>query len=196
MDSLALALVVGWRGWGVLRRALAWSLLLILVLRLLTGSVRRASRRCVSFDLAAVLQLVLTICDHDISRLKSRADSYRVARGERDRDRLDLYGIVFLHQIDIRALRAALNRGSGHNRDVALRVHQEVNVHKLVGKENVFIVVKNAFQFVGAGARVDLIVDGEKLAAGDFRGVLAVVGIHGKLPSVKLAQNLRELILR
>ncbi len=59
-----------------------------------------------------------------------------------------------------------------------------------------FSLSKTALQFVRAGGGVDLIVNGEQLAAGDFCDVVAVVSFDGKLDSMKLGHDLRKLILR
>ncbi len=77
-----------------------------------------------------------------------------------------------------------------------LGVDKKVDVDKLVGEKSVVGVGKNGFELVGAGRQVNLIVDGLEFSAGDFGGVVAVVGIDDKLNAgAELGVYLGKLIL-
>ncbi len=55
----------------------------------------------------------------------------------------------------------------GIERDALQRVHQQSRVHEFVGKKLVVLVVELRAAFYGAGGGVDLVVDGDQLAAAD-----------------------------
>src|SRR5260370_41286674 len=73
-----------------------------------------------------------------------------------------------------------------------------MGVDELVGKEAAVFVVEDSFQLIGTGGDINLVVDGEELAAGNFDGVIAVERFDSKIgvPLAQLVENLRELILR
>src|ERR1700676_4820049 len=169
MDSWALAFV-GRLGLGRRRR-------LVLALRRSPGWVGRPSGGIAGFNLAAVLQLVLAVNDHGVTRLESLADAHGVTRRKGQRDLLDFHGMVWQRQIDVGALRPALDGRRRNDGDVTFGVHQKMNIYELVGEENIVFVAEDGLQLIGTGGGVDLVVDGKELAGGNLVGVVAVVGV-------------------
>ncbi len=68
------------------------------------------------------------------------------------------------------------------------RVYQQAGVDELVGIEGEIVVVELGAEADGAGGGVDLVVDGEQTAGGDFVHLRAVEGVDRQVRSV---QNLR-----
>ena len=68
------------------------------------------------------------------------------------------------------------------------RAYQQAGVDELVGIEREIVVVELGAEADGAGGGIDLVVDGEQMAGGDFVQLRAVEGIDGQGGSV---QNLR-----
>src|SRR5882762_7313963 len=106
-------------------------------------------------------------------------------------------GIAVSDYIDISALRTALQRGQWNEAEVVSGVYKKMSVDELVGKETAVFVVEDRFELVGAGGDIDLIIDGEELAAGNFVGVVAIESFDGQvgIPFAKFIENLRKLIL-
>ncbi len=78
-----------------------------------------------------------------------------------------------------------------------LGIDKKVDIHKLIGEKRVVGVGKHGFELISSSGQINLIVDGLKFPAGDFRGVVAVVRIDDKLHAgTELAVHIRELILR
>src|SRR5437899_9053309 len=71
--------------------------------------VRRGRGRLARIDLAAILQLVLSIDNDDITWVQAAADAHGIRSGLRDGDGLNLGGVAVLDDIDVRALWATLN---------------------------------------------------------------------------------------
>ena len=110
---------------------------------------------------------------------------------------VDLDRVALCDDVNVSALRAALNRRKRNQTQIALGVHQQVGIHKLLWKENVVFVVEDRFELVGSGGGIDLIVDGEKFASGDFGGVVAVPGFGNELrTAMNFFEDLLELVLR
>ena len=53
-----------------------------------------------------------------------------------------------------------------------------MHIHELIRKQRIVGIVEYGFQPRGAGALVDLIVDGEKRSRRDFHLIVAIVGIR------------------
>src|SRR6266481_10175018 len=93
-------------------------------------------------------------------------------------------------------LRAALNSCGGDDGEIALGIDKKVNVDKLVGEKRAVSVGKDGFQLVRSSGQINLIVNGLKFPAGNFRGVVAVVRIDDELHAgTELAVHVRKLIL-
>src|SRR5207244_8360845 len=91
----------------------------------------------------------------------------------------------------------ALNRGGRNNGEIVLDVHEKVDVDKLLGEEGVVGIAKYGFELVGSSGRVNMIVDGLEFSAGDFRGVVAVVGVDNELTAgTEVGVHIGKLILR
>ena len=71
----------------------------------------------------------------------------------------NFHGVAAFHDINVSALRTALNGGGGNDDQVLFDVDEQMNVHELIGKKNVVLVVENGFEFVGASGGIDLVVD-------------------------------------
>ena len=94
-------------------------------------------------------------------------------------------------------MRTALNSSGRDDGEIALGVDEKVNVDKLIGEKSVVGVGKDGFELISSGGQVNLVVDGLKFSAGDFRGVVAVVSIDGKLNAgAELVVHVGKLILR
>src|ERR1700675_225229 len=139
MDSLTLAFARRWRLEGLIL-ALCWPPWLV-------GGTPSGRT---GFDLAAVLQLVLAVHYDRVSWLDPAADSHGVPGGQRHRDHLYFHGIVWLRQIHVGALRPTLDRRRGHDSDVVLGVHQKMDIHELVGEQNIGFVSEDGLQLIGA----------------------------------------------
>jgi len=83
-------------------------------------------------DLGSVLKLVLTIDNHDLSRVQSGAHTDAVAGGLRDGDSANLCGVVVTGGVDISSLRAALNGGRRNDDELRFDVDKQVYVDELV----------------------------------------------------------------
>src|SRR5881227_1436292 len=128
--------------------------------------------------------------------IHAAAQTNAVAGGLRDGDGTDLHGVIAAHRIDVSSLRPTLNGGSRDDRQIVFRIDEKVHVHKLIGEESVVRIVKDGLQLVGAGGGIDLIVDGKKLAGGDFLGVVAIEGVDVELnTSAELGIDLGKVVL-
>src|SRR5208283_4258219 len=87
---------------------------------------------------------------------------------------------VILNDINKRRLPVVLN-GGGRNQSNALQgVHQQPGVYKLIGKK-----------------RVDLVIEGEELSAGDFSLLSSIESIEAQLFSVPgLGLHLSQTVFR
>src|SRR5437762_1036044 len=107
----------------------------------------RATR--VRVDLAAGLQLVLSIHHHYVSQIQSAGDRRRVVLRKGNRNRPDFNRLVGFDHEDIAPLRAVLDRG-GRNHDGALvRFQKQSDIYELVGPEEVVLVAEHGFQAAG-----------------------------------------------
>src|SRR2546427_5013047 len=102
-----------------------------------TGSLRtrgayRAARCRAGLDLTAVLQFVLAVNDNHIAGLNSGGDAYIVAGSLRRSDRPGLCHIARRDNVDVNALRPALNRGGWDYTSYAVCVHQQMQVFEHV----------------------------------------------------------------
>ena len=148
-------------------------------------------------DFAAVLKLVLAVNDDDVSCIDAAAQANTVAGGLSDANRTDFDGVIAAHGVDIRSLRSALDGWRGHDREIVLGVDEQVHVHKLIGKERIVAIVENGLQLVRAGGGIDLIVNGKKLAGGNFLCIIAVEGVDAKLNArAEFGADLGKLVLR
>ena len=84
-----------------------------------------------------------------------------------------------------------LQRGDWNHNGVVALLHHQPDVHKLVGEQNIVRVLEDCLQLIGAGGRVDLVVDRQQFASVQQLGVGAVIGLNGKRPA--LAQQLDHL---
>ncbi len=168
---------------------------------------RCAGRRCVGRriagghrarnDFAAVLQFVLTVGDDDVPLLQAGGKAGSVTSGLRDRNGANADDISLTHEINVGALRAALNSGYRNEREIFARVYEQMDVDELVREERVVLIIEDGFEFVRSGGGIDLIVDGEKLAGSNFERIIPIEGIHVELNAfAEFVVNLRELILR
>ena len=144
--------------------------------------IHRCTIRSARVDLAAVLQLILPVDDNGVARTQSLADGDRTSRIQRDRDGLNLHAAVFLREVNVSPLRSARDRRRRHNRDVPLRIYKQMHVHKLIWKQIVFLVAEDCLQLICAGCRIDLIVDRQQFAGGDFGCVVAIIGLDRQRP--------------
>ncbi len=72
-----------------------------------------------------------------------------------------------------------------------------MDIHKLIGKENVVFVIEDSLEFVSARRGIDLVVDREEFSGGDFRSIVAIKCFHLKLLSgAELGVDSRKLVLR
>ncbi len=148
-------------------------------------------------DFAAVLQFVLPVGDDDVPLLQAGGKAGSVTRGLRDRNGTNADDISLTDEINVGALRAALDRGYRNEREIFARVHEQMDVDKLIRKERVVLIIEDGFEFVRSGGGIDLIVDGEKLAGSDFKRIVTIESIDVELNAfAELVVNLRELILR
>src|SRR6266700_506584 len=161
------------------------------------GGSRSSRRSLVRNYLGTFLQFVLTVRDDKFSGLQTVAHAYRATGRLSHRDVMDFDDIA-RDDIHVRTLRTPLNCGQWNQTKIALGVHKEMSVHKLVGKETAIFIVEDGFQFVCAGGDINLVVDGKKFARRNFRSVVSIKGFDSELCGalVKLVKNLRELILR
>jgi len=90
-------------------------------------------------------------------------------------------------------LGATLNRRSGNQSHIALRVDEQFDVHELVGEESVVRVFKDGFEFQRAGGGVNDIIEGEQRAGRKFRALCTVKRIDRQLfPFAQLLLNLES----
>ena len=72
-----------------------------------------------------------------------------------------------------------------------------MDVNELIREERVVRVRKRGFELVRSGGEINLVIDGEKLSSGNFRGVVAIVRFNRELHSrTQLGAHGRQLILR
>src|SRR2546427_10267115 len=100
-----------------------------------TCGAHGAARCRAGLDLAAILQFVLAVNDHHIAGLNSGGDAYIVAGSLRRSDRPGLCHIARRDNVDVNALRPALNRGGWNYRRAALWVSQRMHVGEMGGGE-------------------------------------------------------------
>ena len=67
--------------------------------------------------------------------------------------------VVIIHDIDVTAGRACLDRSDGCQRCVVEGINQEVYIHKLVRKQFLISVRKRCPQLECSGGCVDLVID-------------------------------------
>lgn len=148
-------------------------------------------------DLAAVLQLVLPVDDDEFAAVETGAEANEISSGLCQSDGPNLDGVVRIDGVHVGALGPALDGGGGHDDQILLNVDEKMNIHKLIGEEQVLAVVEDGFELVSAGSGVDLVVDGEKFTGLDFVGVITVEGLDTELATAaQLRGDLRKLVLR
>src|SRR5215472_8447629 len=173
-----------------LLRAAALAAAALTAVATLSAIVRRAAGRRDLFavdrrdiDLEAVAQPVGAVGDDAIARLQAALDrgqadiiGRHVSRAGRDLPHRD--GAVGIEHVDVAAERAAggaggaaLYSGGGHGDGVLERLHQQLHVDELIGKQRVVGVVELRAHLDGAGGGVDLIVDRDDLADGKLFAV-------------------------
>ena len=86
------------------------------------------------FNFAAVLQFVLAVRDHDVAGIQTGRDPGNVPVRFGERDKVDFHLVIRADREHVRPLGATQYGGRRHQHHVFLRVHQQVHVHKLVGK--------------------------------------------------------------
>ena len=117
-------------------------------------------------DSGVVLQFIEAAVRDDFSGIY--ALDLRVARiGD-----AGLYGAqvgkVALDHVDERRRSILLNGGRGNERNSHERIHEQSRVYEFVGEQLVVLVIELRAAFYRACGGVDLIVDGDQMAAGDF----------------------------
>src|SRR2546429_654914 len=175
--------------------------------RTLSGRRRRAATRTIragrgaGIDLGPILQFVLAVDDHDITRIQAGAQAHAVAGGLRDEHginfRNDILGSrVFSDGIKVSTLRATLDGSGGNDGEIMFGVNKKVDVDELIGEKGVVDIAKDGLELVGPGGQINLIVDGLEFSGGNFGSVVAVVGIDHKLSAgAELGVHLGKLIL-
>ena len=61
-----------------------------------------------------------------------------------------------------------------------LRVHQQAGVDELIGEQRTIAVGKNGLQFQSAGGGIDLIVQSQQRATGEFSALVAIERVHAQ----------------
>ncbi len=173
-----------------MRRALGW--------RRRRGATTRTIRTAgrAGIDLCSVLKFILAINHDDITGIQSGAQAHAVTGGLRDGDDTNFRGVVGTGGVHVSSLRTALDGGSRNDRKVVLGVHEKVDIDKLIREKHVVRVGKNGLQLVSSCGWINLIIDRLQFSAGDFGGVVAVVGVNDQLSAgTQLAVHYRKLIL-
>ena len=143
------------------------------------------------------ISAAVTVGDDDVPLLQAGGKASGVTRGLRDRNGANADDISLTNEINVGALRAALNSGYRNEREIFARVHEQMDVDELVREERVVLIIEGGFEFVRSGGGIDLIVDGEKLAGSNFERIIPIEGIHVELNAfAEFVVNLRELVLR
>ena len=130
-------------------------------------------------DLGVVLQLLKAAVGDHVSGI----DAVNLRHTAICNSRLDAAHMsdAVLNHVHERCLAVVLDGGGGDQRHPLQRIHQQPGVHKLVGEERVVLVVEDGSRFHRARRRVNLVVEGQQLAAGNLRLRSAIKGIHGEL---------------
>src|SRR5713226_230770 len=138
------------------------------------GSSGRLSRRAstggigagcgAGIDLGPILQFVLAIDDHEVIGIQAGAQTDAVASSLRDGDDANFGGVAVGDGVDVGALGTALNGRRRNDSEIVLDVNEQMDIHKLIWKENVVFVAENGFELVGTGSGIDLVVNRSELA--------------------------------
>src|SRR5277367_4495081 len=158
------------------------------------GGTTVVGRRLLDRYLDAVLELVETGDRNHVAGIHTLHGG-RAAVGGADGYGLDRGGLIGFHDINERALGIALNRRSGHQGGVRLRIHQEPRVHKLIREQRSIGIRKNRLQFYGASAGVNLIVQSQQLAGSQLGLLVTIECVHRHFVSLaQLFLDLRQII--
>lgn len=129
-------------------------------------------------NLRAFGQAIDTVGDHAIAGGKPGANDHlqAILNTRRDRMLADLV-IGVQHPYEV-ALVAHLQGGGRDHHCILFGIHQHAGVNELVGEQRIVLVAEAGLQLDGAGGGVNLVIQAEQRAAGDFLLVGAVPGLN------------------
>ena len=160
------------------------------------GASRRGLVR--NYDLGVVLQLIEAADGNDVSGIDA-VNLCRAGVGDTGLNAALVSDIV-LDDVDERRLAILLNGWARNQGHASQRVYKQARVYKLIWEERIMIVVENRARFYRAGRCVNLIIDGQELAACDLLlssaieriGAKARLFAHSGLDRVKAVFRDRE----
>src|ERR1035441_1854158 len=162
-----------------------------------SSSGHNATRaRSTRLNLAASLQLVLPIGDHDFAGIESSSDNRRVSLCEGHSNWAILHRLIGIDCVHERPLRAPQNRRSRDNCAVFSGFEQQVGVYELVRPQLVVFVVKNGLKLRRARRRINLVVNRQQFAGRQFRLIVAAEGIDLQRPLLHMLRYVREHVFR
>src|SRR6202140_2545314 len=148
------------------------------------------------FNLAASLELVLTVGHNDVTGRYAVCDIGKILLSERNGNRRYVDGFILLHHEYIRALRPPLDGCCRYDGAVLAHFQQQPDVHELVGPKLAVFIFEYRFQFAGSRSRIDLVVDRLQLASCEFGLIVATVNVHGERTLLHMLRYRREIVFR
>ena len=99
----------------------------------------------VRFNVTSLLQLVLAISDYQFVRGNTACDFTKVPLCHRNIHVAHFDGFIGLHDVNVIALRTALDSGGRNHSYILLRLQQQVNIHKLIWPQAVRLILEDRF---------------------------------------------------
>src|SRR5712692_4262161 len=107
------------------------------------------------------------------------------------------HGLVRPHDVDEKALRAALHGSGGNDDDVAQRIELHAHVDELVRKQRAVVIRELRLELHRAGGRIDLVVGRGERPFGESCLLLAVPYLHlNLLAGLHALHDDRDAVLR
>ena len=130
-------------------------------------------------DLGVILQLVEATVSDDIAWV----DAFHLGFTCVGDSRLYVAHVcdIVLNHVDKRSLAILLNGRCRNQRHALQRIHQQTRVYELVREKRIILIVELRSPFHRAGRRINLVVERDQLAGGDFRLRRAIKGVDSEL---------------
>src|SRR5271170_843150 len=150
-------------------------LVILAGLRLLAGG-SAAFRRRANGNFRAIEKLVEPIHSNHFLRFKTFDGGHGSIR-RAGRNGPHGGGLITLDCVDKSALSVALNRWSGNQSRVVLRVDEQLDIDELAGEESIVRVIEDGLELQGSGGWVNDVIEGQQHAGCEFRAGFTVKSV-------------------
>jgi hypothetical protein len=136
--------------------------------------------RCAGLNQRALLQSVLTRCDHVLAGRQTLCDDRSSIAFVTDHDIARFNLVLAADDEGIESVRSALDGAVGYDRDLLQRVDQQVRRARQAGPQGVVAIVEARLHLKGSNCLIDRVVDEGELA------------LRNRLRSVRTQRNDRH----